>query len=189
MDSAAPARTWSLTTIWRVAGLVMCLVIVAVVGLWASGMASRGESSSAPQAGSVDLGTWNFIRDGSVSLAGHWLYFDRQWMSGKKGGVSAMVPGPWPAREPGSSAIRREGFGTYTLLLRLPAAPAGNSFAVETGQVWSAYRLFADGRTIAASGNPSGTPKGERANSYSTLARSARRARTASGSASSFPTT
>ena len=157
---------------WRVAALAVCLVIVAGVGVWSSGMASRSHVPPSPSAGSVDLRNWNFARNGPVSLAGHWLYYDRRWATGAErgGAVNAVVPGPWPAREASSSAARREGFGTYTVTLRLPAAPAGDSFAAETGQIWSAYRVLANGRIIASPGTPSQTPQGERANSYSTLA-------------------
>jgi len=59
--------------------------------------------------------------DGSVPLAGYWLYFDHSW--GPKGdAVYAQVPGPWPFFDARSGGTRRNGFGTYVLRLKLPAA-------------------------------------------------------------------
>jgi len=152
--------------------LAVCAVIAVALGVWSSGLASHAGAPPSPRAGAVDLTGWNFARDGSASLGGQWLYFDGSFAPGaeRAGGVNAIVPGPWPAREGSSNAIRRNGFGTYTLTVRLPATPNDDSFAMDTGQVWSAYRLLANGKIIAAPGVPSRTPQGERANSYSTLA-------------------
>ncbi len=129
-----------------------------------------GRIAPAPRAGIVDFSHWNFAHDGTARLAGEWLYYDRQWAKDigdrQMGGVIAPVPGPWVGRGAKHSA---EGFGTYTLTLKLPAAPADDSFAIDTGQLYSAYRLYADGKLIAHGGTPAATRAAENANSYSAL--------------------
>jgi len=125
-------------------------------------------------AGSLDLTHWDFGRDGSVPLAGQWIYFDSRFVQsadpGMAGAVETFVPGPWPAREAGRDEVRRDGYGTYMLRLRVPDAPDGDAIGIDTGQILSAYRLYANGRLIAAPGLPSARAEDERANSYSHVA-------------------
>jgi len=126
----------------------------------------------APRAGIVDFSRWDFARDGTAHLAGEWIYFDGRWVmgtgEGRTGGQRAPVPGLWPARRP-DGEIRADGFGTYALRLRLPAPPFGDTFAVDTGQIRSAYRLYADGEMIAQGGTPSAVDVNERINAFSTM--------------------
>ena len=155
---------------FRVSGvLIACAVLAAVLGIGASSMPEPQRPTPTPKAGVVDLSQWRFTRDGSVPLAGYWLYFDHSW--GLHGdAVYALVPGPWPAFDARSGGTRRNGFGTYVLRLRLPAAPDGDRFAIDTGQIQSAYRIIANGKVIAAPGKPAAAKGNERAFSYSVLA-------------------
>ena len=159
-------------TVPKLTALAVCVALGASIGIWFWSGVRNAEPS--PRSGILDLGGWNFARDGSVSLAGQWLYFDRSWEQrshlGAASAVGARVPGPWPAREANSGEVRQQGFGTYTLKIHLPAATAGDTFVVNSGQILAAYRLFANGRLIAAPGIPSETAQGERDNSYSVLA-------------------
>jgi signal transduction histidine kinase len=149
--------------------LVACAVLAAALGLGASSLPQPTHMSPTPKAGQVDLSQWRFARDGSLPLTGYWLYFDHSW--GPKGdAVYAQVPGPWPSFDARSGGTRRNGFGTYVLRLKLPAAPEGDRFALDTGQIYSAYRIIANGRVIAAPGSPGATKAAERAFSYSQLA-------------------
>jgi signal transduction histidine kinase len=158
----------------RLTALGGCLVVAAAVAFGLSGSPVRGGTTPAPQAGLLDLGGWNFARDGSVRLAGQWLYFDNRFVTasqpGLAGAVEVFVPGPWPVRDAGTGEIRTNGFGTYTLRLRVPDAPEGDAIAIDTGQILSAWRLYANGKQIAGPGRPSATRDGERANSYSQVA-------------------
>ncbi len=153
-------------------GAGIAILIAAIFGL--SGGPVPGKAKPVPQAARLDLTNWDFSRDGSVPLAGQWIYFDSRFVQsadpGMAGAAETFVPGPWPARETGSDDVRREGFGTYVLKLRVPDAPEGDAIAIDTGQIQSAYRLYANGKLIAAPGMPAATADAERANSYSKVA-------------------
>jgi signal transduction histidine kinase len=151
---------------WIAGGLFV--LVATVFGI----LSSHGKTSPAPHAGFVDLSHWNFSRDGTARLAGEWLFFEGRWKDdigdGSTGGVGARIPGAWPAsRRDGET--HADGFGTYALTLELPAAPHGESFAIDTGQLRSAYRLYADGKLIARGGTPAATANDESVNSYSSL--------------------
>ncbi len=149
--------------------LVACAVLAAMLGIGASSLPQAARPTPTPKAGLVDLSQWRFARDGSVPLTGYWLYFDHSW--GPKGdAVYAQVPGPWPSFDARTGGTRRNGFGTYVLRLKLPAAPEDDRFALDTGQIHSAYRIIANGKVIAAPGKPGATKAAERAFSYSKLA-------------------
>jgi signal transduction histidine kinase len=153
-------------------GAGFALLVAAIFGL--SGGPVPGKAKPFPQAGRLDLTRWDFRRDGSVPLAGQWIYFDSRFVQsadpGMAGAVETFVPGPWPAREAGRDQVRRDGFGTYVLKLSVPDAPDGDAIGIDTGQIQSAYRLYANGKLIAAPGMPGATAESERANSYSKVA-------------------
>jgi signal transduction histidine kinase len=150
---------------------IACGLLVLAAGAFAV-LSSPSVTAPAPRAGLVDLSRWNFARGGSVRLAGEWLFFDGRWKGdvgdGRKGGVDARIPGAWPAsRRDGQ--LHAEGFGTYVLTLKLPGQPQGDGFAIDTGQLRSAYRLYADDKLIASGGAPAAAAGDERVNSYSSL--------------------
>jgi len=146
----------------------LLVLVAATLGL----RSSPTGSAPVPRAGFVDLSHWNFSRNGAARLAGEWLYFEGRWADAVGGasthGVRASVPGSWPASRR-DGALHADGYGTYSLTLKLPAAPPGDGFAIDTGQLRSAYRLFADGRLIAQGGTPAAAAGAENANSYSSL--------------------
>ena len=121
----------------------------------------------APARGAIDLSTWNFQDDGQVSLGGQWSFYSGRWANEIDGAipVGGELPGAWD-----DSGHVGHGFGTYTLKLVLPAAPEGERFAILTGYIYSAYRVYANGELIATSGQPSTTAAGESARAYHRLA-------------------
>ena len=146
--------------------LAVGFVILAVVG-WELFQTSDVAPPTQKHVGELDVSTWNFSRDGSVTLGGDWNYVDSQWaqqISDTTAPVSTLVPGPWPVNEPGRSIARQDGFGTYVLKLRLPFAPVGERFAISTGYWLSSYRVFANGALIASSGTPASNRSSEGAN-------------------------
>ena len=164
-----PVRGFGGFRVVRPGILVACAALAAALGIGASSLPQSQRSTPTPKAGVVDLSQWRFARDGSVPLTGYWLYFDHSW-SLKGDAVYAQVPGPWPSFDARSGGTRRNGFGTYVLRVKLPAAPEGDRFAFDTGQIQSAYRIIANGKVIAAPGKPGATKAAERAFSYSVLA-------------------
>ncbi len=152
-------------------------VIGIVIALLLQAATTGGRPMATPPApvdGSIDLTHWDFAHDGSVSLGGEWTFFDKTWASevpaSREAPMHATVPGPWPATEKSSQTARMNGHGTYVLKLRLPAAANGEVFAIDTGYVLSAYRVYANGQLIVASGVPAATKDGEYARAYAQVA-------------------
>jgi len=128
---------------------------------------------SAPHAsgGILDLKQWDFAKDGTVSLRGEWRFADSKWALQPidVGAASlARVPGPWPATSRQGGNPRQNGYGTFVLRIELPATK-GERFAIDTGYVFSAYRLYANGKVIAESGVPAATEGKEVARAYSRI--------------------
>jgi signal transduction histidine kinase len=151
---------------WIAFGLTLIVVATYAVRSFSSAQ------SPAPRAGFVDLSHWNFARDGTARLAGEWLFFEGRWKGGvgdgHSNGIAARIPGAWPASNR-DGALHADGFGTYTLTLKLPAPSQGDAFAIDTGQLRSAYRLYAGDKLIASGGTPATAASGERVNSYSSM--------------------
>jgi hypothetical protein len=146
------------------AAILLCLVGLSLLGTQIDGALSA--AVPAPTAGRVDLVRWDFKHDGSATLAGEWRYFDKRWaheVVPTGPGAAAQVPGPWPASAVPSGNPRTEGYGTYVLNLTLPAAPEGERFAIDTGYVLSAYRVYANGELIVTSGTPAASREQNRA--------------------------
>lgn len=149
-------------------------IIATAIFLWFAFAPAHGPRAPGPKRGVVDLTQWDFSTTNGVTLAGEWRYFDRRWGADatrdSNAAVVAAMPGPWPVNEAGSSTPRKDGFGSYLLTLRLPAASNGERFAIDTGYIYSAYRLYANDQLIAESGMPSTRREGEIARVYSLLA-------------------
>jgi signal transduction histidine kinase len=164
-------KSAGLTRLTIVVGTAFLLVLLGTV-FWQSHQPNV--ALPGPSHGYLDLSHWSGVERGTVSLAGEWQYFDKTWArdvpSSSDGGLSARVPGPWPVFEPKSSSPRMNGFGTYVLRLKLPAAPDGEDFAIDTGYVLSAYRLYANGKLVVARGQPAESAANERAYAYSAIA-------------------
>ncbi|HUO93410.1 MAG TPA: sensor histidine kinase [Rhizomicrobium sp.] len=149
--------------------LTACALLAVLLGFGVSTLPQHPRAAPPLKAGQLDLGQWHFDRDGSVPLEGDWLYFDQSW-GPKQQASYAQVPGPWPAFDARDGDTRHDGFGTYVLRLKLPPTPAGDHFALDTGQILSAYNVLIDGKVIASPGTPGATKATERGFSYSTLA-------------------
>jgi len=160
-------------SIVRSRGAFGAAVLCFVACLLVFGLTGDRAGPSAPQAtgGTLDLSGWDFAANGSVSLTGTWQFFDRRWANDIEGASPAVgqIPGEWPAVDE-NGAPRAHGFATYALKVHLPAAPAGEQFAIDTGYHYSAYRLYANGTLIAASGVASAAANEEVAWVYSKLA-------------------
>jgi signal transduction histidine kinase len=129
--------------------------------------AASAAAAPKPENGAIDLTQWNFLDDGTVSLAGDWQFYGSRWANETEGAPSVVqhLPGEWESS--GQSGV---GYGTYTLTLRLPDAPAGERFAIRTGYLYSAYRVYANGALIAESGVPSSRAEDESARAYHKIA-------------------
>ena len=125
----------------RSAGLVLLLMAALLGGCTAA--------SPAPRAvlGTIDLTAWDPVLEGPVRLDGEWAFHWMQLVDPNDtvalGDPRAFtgVPGSWSGTE---------GFATYHLRVLLPSGT--RRFSLRLLTVSTAYRLYADGRLVAARG-------------------------------------
>jgi signal transduction histidine kinase len=132
-----------------------------------------GSGPAAPRVaiGTLDLGHWDFARDNDVRLAGRWKFFDSRWARDIDGAtpVPADVPALWPATN-ARGETRATGFATYAMTLLLPENIPGERLGIDTGYIYSAYRLYANGEIIASGGAPSASTATEVQGAYGKIA-------------------
>lgn len=117
--------------------------------------------------GVIDATAWNFSTQGEVTLVGSWLFeniSDDAPADSRR--LLARVPGPWPVADENGWLAKRSGVARYRVKLRLPDAPAGERFAIDTGYWMSAYKVIANGQTLLESGKIGNSIATEWANPY-----------------------
>lgn len=142
--------------------LRLCPLLLAII-LLALPPCAAGAVPRAQQ-GLLDLSTWNWQRDGIVNLDGQW---EAHW--GKlltpddfRAGVAAPSPGwfsfpdTWNKVETSGKRKGDTGHATFRLRVRLP--PEVTPAALRLTGIWSAWRLWADGRLLAHSGTVGSGP-------------------------------
>ncbi len=108
--------------------------------------------------GILDLSQWNFQQDGTVKLDGQWEFYWRQLLSPRdftapissEGLDYFKVPEIWNDAQWRDKALPHEGFGTYRLTVVLNGSP--KIFAVKTGEIYTAYKIWINGKPIFSSG-------------------------------------
>jgi PAS domain S-box-containing protein len=142
---------------------VLCLsgrAAPAAGGPWAG----DGETAAAPVAvgGVFDARRWD--PDGPpLALRGEWLFFWKQMLSprevaarsggeaGAAPGQAVMtLPGAWNGTMVAGAPLPGAGYATFALTVRLPSAE--RRLALRIPEINSAYRLYAQGRLVAAAG-------------------------------------
>lgn len=102
--------------------------------------------------GTLDLTGWNFRKDGSVPLNGKWAFYWNELLTPQQVDVKQQqkfinVPGIWNNFSPETSA---DGYATYAMTIH--SLQPGQELAFNLRTVSNAYRLFANGKEIAANG-------------------------------------
>jgi two-component sensor histidine kinase len=127
--------------------------VLALSALLIGGVAWARPSAPAAVGGLLDLRSWNFDRDGPVSLAGEWDFFPGELLSGSAAQMrprlgERKVPDRWDS-----------GFlaGTYRLTILLP--PSSPVLGVRYSTVSTAFELEANGLVVAAAGRPGTEPR------------------------------
>ncbi|MBP6013656.1 MAG: hypothetical protein KBA31_15625 [Alphaproteobacteria bacterium] len=136
--------------------LGLALLIAATVSVAAAPMAVNGV---------LDLSQHDFSRQPTLKLRGDWIFYPTHWASevDKARGELLAVPKRWKAGE-------YKGYGTYVLRVVLPDMPRGERLMVNTGYIFSSYRLSANDQVIAESGTPAARADDEVPRVYSLLA-------------------
>lgn len=128
-----------------------------------------------PQAfeGRLDLSRWSFRRDGVVPLNGEWEFYWEELLTphdfprskGSPPADTIQVPGAWPSavaqRSDTTTVIGKHGYGTYRLVVQLPAAEGpeqGVPLAIFIPYVNTSYRMWVDGRLVAENGRVASSP-------------------------------
>jgi two-component sensor histidine kinase len=129
------------------------VVLLALLSLLLGCIAWARPSAPVAVGGLLDLRSWNFERDGPVSLSGEWDFSPGELLAGstalaapKRG--ERKVPDQWNV---GLSA------GTYRLTLLLP--PSRPALGLRYSTVSTSFELEADGFVIAAAGRPATDPR------------------------------
>jgi len=145
----------------RLSSIVLFLLLVPAV------------SHAAPRAagGILDLSDWDFDRDGIVTLAGEWEFYGRAFippdafrdahLAYEPGFV--LVPGSWnELKDLSGTPMGSDGFATYRLQIRLPAAGAASTqpdeLSIFIPYVNTSYKLWVDGELLASNGIAAQTP-------------------------------
>ncbi len=135
------------------------LLLVCILGAFIAGFLLPAPDRSAPVAerGEIDLTKWNFAEMGSAQLNGEWSFYWQQMLGQDALASSAAaptgflrMPGSWRGYQ--SGAGRLPGTGYATLRLRVDLPDHTGRLVLEIPTLFSAYRLWANGRLVAAAG-------------------------------------
>ena len=136
--------------------IVWAAVCSVMIGLCFAGYAApAGAAAPRAEGGTLDLSGWNFERDGTVPLAGEWMFYggrllppDTDWQ--RVAGLPVQVPGTWNYYPEESGMKGGQGYATYRLNIRLP--DGDEPFALHIPNILTAYKLWANGRELASAG-------------------------------------
>ena len=147
--------------------LVPALLIIAAA-LLTAGCGHRTPPVKPPRAinGILDLSAWDFNRNNSINLNGQWaFYWDRlispdDFAAGSPIPMTAFfnLPGCWNGFVIDNTLLDGNGFATFRLKLLLP--PDDDTLkAVRILNQATSYKLWINGRLVAANGTVGKTPK------------------------------
>jgi signal transduction histidine kinase len=132
----------------------------AVLVLIFLGWGCRGTKETAPLArhGVLDLSGWDLVKDGPVNLAGEWQFYWGQLLTPADFRGSRppeitgylTLPSAWNSFQLNGKKLGAAGYAT--LRLRILPGPGQADLALRLFNVASAYRLWLNGRSLAASG-------------------------------------
>ncbi|RJE86874.1 response regulator [Paenibacillus sp. 1011MAR3C5] len=140
------------------------LVILLAVVLLVAASAMKGsleESSPVSAEGVLQLENWSMQKDGRVSLAGEWsFYWDKLLTSGDlhshevlSAGTNVHVPQAWNHYNLGGLRPHHKGYATFRLRVELQTS--SDVLALKIPVLSTAYKVMANGKTIAAGGHVS----------------------------------
>lgn len=105
--------------------------------------------------GTIDLRQWNFENKGEVKLDGSWLFFWNQLLTAEQIKQANRadyfnLPSVWNDRSSVYEQLDGKGFATYSVTLLVnPSVPL---LSLGIPDFYSSYRLFVNGKEVAANG-------------------------------------
>ena len=140
------------------------MISVACLLLTACGRASTAPRPPQAEKGVLDLRTWDFTRDGELSLAGEWGFYWAQFvdpaaLAAGQPHLTGLIqlPASWNGYNVDGRPLSGDGYATYHLEILLDAAHTP-ALAFKMPEVETAYVLYVNGQVISANGNVGKTP-------------------------------
>jgi signal transduction histidine kinase len=131
--------------------------LLAMLLLLVCGCSGNDKTMPVAQKGTIDLSSWDALRDGPVRLDGQWQFYWGQLLGPEafaSGAVESsdfmQLPGTWKGHEFHGQPL--PGRGQATFRLRLLPGTIDNQLALRLFAIHGAYRLWANGKLIASSG-------------------------------------
>ncbi len=129
----------------------------------------RNTSQTMPRAsnGHLDLTSWDFSRNGIATCDGQWLFHWKQLLHPSEFNTLSLpqpdstipLPGYWTAFSLENKRLERDGFATYRLTVKLPMDDKVK--AIRVAKIYSAYRLWVNGKLMSSSGRVGTDSKSE----------------------------
>ncbi|HYG60913.1 MAG TPA: sigma-E processing peptidase SpoIIGA [Symbiobacteriaceae bacterium] len=139
------------------AALLTLIFTVLAAGFLLSTPGLTGRTQPVAERGVINLANWNFAEMGAVALDGEWSFYQQELLTPDS--LTALegapveflrMPGPWKHIGPGSKPFPNANFGTLRLRVHLPEND--RRLAMNLPPIYSAYRLWANGRLVAEAG-------------------------------------
>ncbi len=137
------------------------LIILLVIAFVLTGTVT-GDFSSQPAVhqGIIDLRSWDFTFERSITLRGDWNFYPGEFVAPKVLRRDTLpeptgwlpVPGTWDNFTIDEAKFGGQGYGTYHLRIRLPANPP--KLALRWNSISSAATIYIDGQPVAQAGRP-----------------------------------
>ena len=144
--SVQPPGTYSRRKFSRKIGLSLLICVVL------AGCGSAPPASPAIKAGVLDLREWDFAQNGLITLDGEWAFYRDQLLSDPRGTPDGYLHAPhsWNTQQIDGVPLPAFGAHTYAVHLLLPPDLIQPTLYIRDQK--SAFRLYAGGRLLAASG-------------------------------------
>lgn len=145
---------------FRFASLI--LFIFAIFLLANSCLKKEGRLEPRAVEGVLDLSDWDFDRDGKVDLYGQWEFYYGEFLDSaslatpKKNKPKYIeLPSLWNGYDWNGKELTGSGFATYRLIVK--SKNLNKVIGLRVGDMYSSYRLFINGKQVAANGIPGKT--------------------------------
>lgn len=142
----------------RTTSLLIVIFVVLVTGVVLSTPDLIGRAKPAAERGVIDLAKWNFVQMGAAQLDGEWSFYWQQLLRPDDPASPMMaptgflrMPGSWGGFRSDSGQLPDTDYATLQLRVDLPEHTG--RLAIQIPPLFSAYRLWANGRLVAEAGS------------------------------------